>query len=214
MKKLISVVVATVVTSQLGTAHGQSGSVKTSDPKTPVTLKFFGTTGWEISDGSVVILVDPYLSRLRTARPGPLDPADHRPILGLDDVLKPDEQVIDAHVNWRSIGMTIGSRSRHLRRKGARASRTLVRRCTRRRRARGPLFQPISNRSPWARRNRLEGSGLRRESLEQEHGCRITQRVSQFEGRQKEIARHWSAVRSRSRPGRRLRVWRRGQVLA
>src|SRR6266850_2310271 len=99
MKKLFCVVVAALVASQLGTAHGESRGAKANDPKTLVTLKFLGTTGWEISDGSVVILVDPYLSRLRTARPGSLDPADRRPILGPDDVLKPDEQAIDAHVS-------------------------------------------------------------------------------------------------------------------
>jgi L-ascorbate metabolism protein UlaG (beta-lactamase superfamily) len=98
MKKLVAVVFAGVVASQLSTAHGQSSGAKTNVPKAAVTLKFLGTTGWEITDGSVVILVDPYLSRLRTARPGPLDATDRRPILGPDDVLVPDEHVIDSHI--------------------------------------------------------------------------------------------------------------------
>jgi hypothetical protein len=35
----------------------------------PVTLKYLGAAGWEISDGETVVLIDPYLSRLRHVIP-------------------------------------------------------------------------------------------------------------------------------------------------
>ena len=36
-----------------------------------VTLTWLGTAGWEVSDGNIIILVDPYLSRIRgPRRPG------------------------------------------------------------------------------------------------------------------------------------------------
>jgi hypothetical protein len=45
-----------------------NGSVRKNSP---VTLKYLGTAGWEISDGTTIILIDPYLSRINgPARPG------------------------------------------------------------------------------------------------------------------------------------------------
>lgn len=31
----------------------------------PLELKYLGAAGWEISDGNVVVLIDPYISRLK-----------------------------------------------------------------------------------------------------------------------------------------------------
>jgi hypothetical protein len=39
----------------------------------PVTLKYMGAAGWEISDGTTSILIDPYLSRIN----GPAPPGGH-----------------------------------------------------------------------------------------------------------------------------------------
>ena len=64
-----------------------------------VKLSYLGTAGWEITDGKTVVLVDPYLSRLKMATPGaPASPEDHRAAVALDDVAKSDESVIDAHI--------------------------------------------------------------------------------------------------------------------
>lgn len=69
-----------------------------------VTLQWFGTAGWEISDGSTVILIDPYLSRINGPRPpgagsaGTPMPGDTRKLYGWDDAAVPDEAVIDAHI--------------------------------------------------------------------------------------------------------------------
>jgi L-ascorbate metabolism protein UlaG (beta-lactamase superfamily) len=62
-------------------------------------LAYLGTAGWEITDGKTVILVDPYLSRFKMKTPNDdISPDDHRPFLGDDDVIVPDEAVINAHI--------------------------------------------------------------------------------------------------------------------
>ncbi len=62
-------------------------------------LTYLGTAGWEISDGQTVVLVDPYLTRLKSNTPN--DPAlasDPRPLVGDDDFVTSDQTVIDAHI--------------------------------------------------------------------------------------------------------------------
>jgi L-ascorbate metabolism protein UlaG (beta-lactamase superfamily) len=66
-------------------------------------LTHLGAAGWQITDGKRVILLDPYLSRLRvTGQFGtyttPTLPGDGRKIFGPDDDLIADTAVIDAHV--------------------------------------------------------------------------------------------------------------------
>lgn len=77
-------------------------------PNTPkggqVTLRWLGTAGWEISDGSTAILIDPYISRINGPRPpgagsaGTPIPGDTRPLYGWDDAAVPDEAAIDARI--------------------------------------------------------------------------------------------------------------------
>jgi L-ascorbate metabolism protein UlaG (beta-lactamase superfamily) len=75
--------------------HPEKGAV--------VTLEYMGAAGWRISDGSTVILVDPYISRI-LGPPPPLAapysklPGDTRPVYGWNDVPVPDVTAIDAHV--------------------------------------------------------------------------------------------------------------------
>ena len=74
-----------------------------SEKSGQVTLRWLGTAGWEISDGTTVILIDPYLSRIFGPQPpGRLPyartPGDARPVYGWDDVATPDVAAIDAHV--------------------------------------------------------------------------------------------------------------------
>ena len=77
---------------------------QTNTPKNAqVVLRWLGTAGWEISDGSTVILVDPYISRIFGPQPPGRTPfarsaGDTRPQYGWDDVAKPDEAAIDARV--------------------------------------------------------------------------------------------------------------------
>jgi len=69
----------------------------------PIELRHLGAAGWEITAGERVILLDPYLSRLRiTGQFGtyttPSLPGDTRRIFGPDDDLVGDEAAVDAHV--------------------------------------------------------------------------------------------------------------------
>ena len=62
-------------------------------------LSYMGTAGWEITDGKTVILVDPYLTRLKTETPN--DPplaSDSRPLITDDDFVHSDHTVIDQHI--------------------------------------------------------------------------------------------------------------------
>lgn len=62
-------------------------------------LWYLGTAGWEISDGQTVVLVDPYLTRLKSRTPN--DPAlasDPRPLVTDSDFVSSDQAVIDAHI--------------------------------------------------------------------------------------------------------------------
>jgi L-ascorbate metabolism protein UlaG (beta-lactamase superfamily) len=78
------------------TAQNES---KSSNPKN-VSLKYLGAAGWEISDGTTVILIDPYLSRIAGPPPpgggsGHPIPGDTRRTYGWHDVAEPDAAVID-----------------------------------------------------------------------------------------------------------------------
>src|SRR6516225_3134181 len=73
------------------------------DERKQVALEYLGTAGWRISDGTTVILIDPYLSRLFGPQPpgrppAPRTPGDARPAYGWDDPATPDKSVIDAHI--------------------------------------------------------------------------------------------------------------------
>jgi len=64
-----------------------------------VRLTYLGTAGWEITDGTTVVLIDPYLSRLRTVIPNDDTlPTDTRPLFTRDDIARSDTATIDAHI--------------------------------------------------------------------------------------------------------------------
>ena len=71
-----------------------------ADKNHQVVLKYLGTAGWEISDGTTYILIDPYLSRIN----GPAPPGGHsmagdtRRAYGWTDVASPDVAAIDLHI--------------------------------------------------------------------------------------------------------------------
>jgi L-ascorbate metabolism protein UlaG (beta-lactamase superfamily) len=66
----------------------------------PVTLKYLGAAGWEISDGTTTILIDPYLSRINGPAPpgGHSMPGDTRRAYGWNDIASPDVAAIDEHI--------------------------------------------------------------------------------------------------------------------
>jgi L-ascorbate metabolism protein UlaG (beta-lactamase superfamily) len=68
-----------------------------------VVLKYLGTAGWEITDGTTVILIDPYLSRINGPAPpgggsGHILAGDSRRAYGWGDVAPVDVEAIDSHI--------------------------------------------------------------------------------------------------------------------
>ena len=58
-------------------------------------LKYFGTAGWEIQDGNITVLVDPYLSRIKLGEGPGISPDDNRPGFKREDIYKSDTALID-----------------------------------------------------------------------------------------------------------------------
>jgi L-ascorbate metabolism protein UlaG (beta-lactamase superfamily) len=98
MTGIVALLMAVSSHAFIGKAQAQPNTV----PARNVELTYFGAAGWEIADGSVVILVDPYLSRLRIIPPGNFglrpDPEDRRPGVTQNDVLISDTAAIDRHI--------------------------------------------------------------------------------------------------------------------
>jgi len=98
MTRIAAVLLAVSSQAVIGTARVHTDAV----PSGNVTLTYLGTAGWEIADGRVVILVDPYLSRLRIIPPSSFalqpNPEDHRPAVSQNDVLITDTATIDRHI--------------------------------------------------------------------------------------------------------------------
>jgi len=80
-------------------AHGQVSATNSKQ----VSLKYLGTAGWEIADGTTVILIDPYVSRINGPAPpgggaGRAIAGDTRRAYAWGDVATPDLAAIDAHI--------------------------------------------------------------------------------------------------------------------
>lgn len=75
------------------------GSSATALAQVGLKLSYLGTAGWEITDGKTVVLVDPYLTRLKSNTPNdPVLHSDPRPFVTLNDFVTSDQEVIDAHI--------------------------------------------------------------------------------------------------------------------
>jgi L-ascorbate metabolism protein UlaG (beta-lactamase superfamily) len=71
----------------------------TASSNSHITLTYLGTAGWEVTDGKTVVLVDPYLTRLKTNSPNDsVSASDPRPLVNLNDFVSSDQAVIDAHI--------------------------------------------------------------------------------------------------------------------
>jgi L-ascorbate metabolism protein UlaG (beta-lactamase superfamily) len=90
-----------LIVSVLGTLAAQDQPIRGKSSQ--VVLKYLGTAGWEINDGTTTILIDPYLSRIN----GPAPPGggsghplagDARPAYRWGDVASPDVAAIDSHI--------------------------------------------------------------------------------------------------------------------
>jgi L-ascorbate metabolism protein UlaG (beta-lactamase superfamily) len=76
-----------------------------SSKQSQVTLTYLGTSGWQITNGKVVLLVDPYFTRMRGKASAPGMPGDKedakdtRHIYGYEEPVPPDTAAIDSHVS-------------------------------------------------------------------------------------------------------------------
>lgn len=101
-----------------GKPMNDRGQVSTSRPE--VTLTYLGTAGWQITDGQTVIVIDPYLSRLRRAETDAIAiewrkaGGDGRIVYAPNDPLVPDRAAIDAHVPRANYILVTHSHSDHL----------------------------------------------------------------------------------------------------
>ncbi|GAB5535566.1 MAG: MBL fold metallo-hydrolase [Rubricoccaceae bacterium] len=76
-------------------AYAQVGEPAEAHVDPFLEMTYFGAAGWRISDGNVVVLVDPWPSRLNyLGRPG--HPDDDRPIFSRTDVAWSDTTLIDS----------------------------------------------------------------------------------------------------------------------
>lgn len=67
-----------------------------TDARPPLQMTYLGAAGWMIADGAVVVLVDPFISRIKYGGSG--DPADPRPSYARDDIAPSDSTLSDSIV--------------------------------------------------------------------------------------------------------------------
>jgi len=58
-------------------------------------MKYFGTAGWEIQDGNITVLIDPYLSRIKLGDSPSISPDDNRRGFKREDIYESDTELID-----------------------------------------------------------------------------------------------------------------------
>ena len=99
--------------------HSQSLAlrIKAEQKNSSVVLKYLGTAGWEITDGTTVILIDPYLSRIN----GPAPPGgrmsrpiaqDTRSAYRWQDIASPGIAAIDAQIGRADFVLVTRTRPR------------------------------------------------------------------------------------------------------
>jgi len=62
----------------------------------PLKLKYFGAAGWEITDGTIKVLVDPYLTRIKLGTGPSISPDDTRATVEREDIYVSDTLLIDS----------------------------------------------------------------------------------------------------------------------
>ena len=102
MKMRVIILAILLVSFCSGTKMNKSYRPDTDSSQ--IKIIYLGTAGWEITNGTTVILIDPYLSRLRRKDSDSSDPADpsaagdNRKAYGPNDFVEPDTAVINNHI--------------------------------------------------------------------------------------------------------------------
>ena len=94
----LCVIIAFGLTAQPPTlVSAQDSGVHAATPEQgQLEMTYFGAAGWRITDGNVVVLIDPWLSRLKYGGDG--HPDDDRPDFARTDLAWADTALIDQHV--------------------------------------------------------------------------------------------------------------------
>jgi len=61
-----------------------------------IQLKYFGTAGWQITDGNITVLIDPYISRVKLGTGPGISPDDTRKTVARSDRFVSDTLLIDS----------------------------------------------------------------------------------------------------------------------
>tara|TARA_R110002073_G_scaffold8207_3_gene45778 strand:+ start:60450 stop:61391 length:942 start_codon:yes stop_codon:yes gene_type:complete len=80
------VILFVVVLTTSPTTNGQNESLK---------LKYLGTAGWEITDGTIRVLIDPYISRVKLGAGPGISPDDKRQTVNRNDYFVSDTATIN-----------------------------------------------------------------------------------------------------------------------
>ena len=62
----------------------------------PIKLKYFGAAGWQITDGQITVLIDPYISRVKLGTGPGISPDDTRATVERSDIFVSDTIGIDS----------------------------------------------------------------------------------------------------------------------
>ena len=89
-------------------------SFKTTAQSDSIKLKYFGTAGWEITDGTIRVLVDPYISRVKLGTGPSVSPEDDRPTVGREDYFVSDTLLIDSLISGADFILVHHSHFDHL----------------------------------------------------------------------------------------------------
>ncbi len=87
---LVAIILPLCISTQF---NAQASSSQTDG----LQFKYLGAAGWEISDGNIVVLIDPYISRLKYTDRG--HPDDERRAFKRDDRAISDEALIDKTIS-------------------------------------------------------------------------------------------------------------------
>lgn len=87
---------------------------ETAAQSDPINLKYLGTAGWEITDGTIMVLVDPYITRVKLGTGPGVNPDDDRETVMRDDYFVSDTLLIDSLITTADFILVHHSHFDHL----------------------------------------------------------------------------------------------------